>query len=90
MFRHYRVVFREFVFITWPSYISISIAAVGNTITCRSVIIYKLIVIVLLLVILRKKLTAMFCRIFYVLCGGNVVCFRLEVKECCTVMLIRA
>ena len=32
MFRHYRVIFRQFVFITSPSYISISIAAVGNTI----------------------------------------------------------
>ena len=32
MFRHYRVIFRELVFITSPSYISISIAAVGNTI----------------------------------------------------------
>ena len=32
MFRHYRVIFRQLVFITSPSYISISIAAVGNTI----------------------------------------------------------
>ena len=32
MFRHYRVIFRELVFITSPSYISISIADVGNTI----------------------------------------------------------
>ena len=32
MFRHYRVIFRELVFITSPSYISISIAAVGNAI----------------------------------------------------------
>ena len=32
MFRHYRVIFRQFVFITSPSYMSISIAAVGNTI----------------------------------------------------------
>ena len=32
MFRHYRVTFRQLVFITSPSYISISIAAVGNTI----------------------------------------------------------
>ena len=32
MFRHYRVIFRELVFITSPSYISTSIAAVGNTI----------------------------------------------------------
>ena len=31
MFRHYRVVFRQLVFITSPSYVSISIAAVGNT-----------------------------------------------------------
>ena len=28
MFRHYRVIFRELVFITSPSFISISIAAV--------------------------------------------------------------
>ena len=32
MFRHYRVIFRELVFITSPSYVNISIAAVGNTI----------------------------------------------------------
>ena len=32
MFRHYRVIFRQLVFITSPSYTSISIAAVGNTI----------------------------------------------------------
>ena len=32
MFRHYRVIFRELVFITSPCYVSISIAAVGNTI----------------------------------------------------------
>ena len=32
MFRHYRVIFRQLVFIASPSYISISIAAVGNTI----------------------------------------------------------
>jgi hypothetical protein len=31
MFRQYRVLFRELVFITSSSYISISIAAVGNT-----------------------------------------------------------
>ena len=31
MFRHYRVIFRQLVFITSPSYISISVAAVGNT-----------------------------------------------------------
>jgi hypothetical protein len=30
MFRHYRVIFRELVFITPPSYISISTAAVGT------------------------------------------------------------
>ena len=32
MFRHCRVIFNELVFITSPSYISISIAAVGNTV----------------------------------------------------------
>jgi hypothetical protein len=32
LFRHYRVIFRELLFITSPSYIIISIAAVGNTI----------------------------------------------------------
>ena len=32
MFRHYRVIFRQLVFTTPPSYISISVAAVGNTI----------------------------------------------------------
>ena len=32
MFQHYRVIFRQLVFITSQSYISISIAAVGNTI----------------------------------------------------------
>ena len=32
MFRHYRVIFRQLVFITSPSYISISVAAVGNTV----------------------------------------------------------
>ena len=32
MFRHYRVIFRQLVSITAPSYISIWIAAVGNTI----------------------------------------------------------
>ena len=32
MFRHYHVILRELVFITSPSYLSISIAAVGNTI----------------------------------------------------------
>ena len=32
MFRHYRVIFRQLVFITSPGYISISIAAVGNKI----------------------------------------------------------
>ena len=31
MFRHYRVIFRELEFITSPSYVSMSIAAVGNT-----------------------------------------------------------
>jgi hypothetical protein len=31
MFRHYPVIFRQLVFITLQSYISISIAAVGNT-----------------------------------------------------------
>ena len=32
MFRYYRVIFRQLVFITSPSYISVSIAAAGNTI----------------------------------------------------------
>ena len=32
MFRHYFVIFKELVSITSPSYIGISIAAVGNTI----------------------------------------------------------
>ena len=32
MYRQYRVIFRELVFITSPSYISISIAAVGSKI----------------------------------------------------------
>ena len=32
MFRHYRVIFRELVFITSQSYLSVSIAAVGKTI----------------------------------------------------------
>ena len=32
MFGYYRVIFRQLVFITSPSYISISAAAVGNTI----------------------------------------------------------
>ena len=32
MFRHYRVIFRQLVFITSPTYTSTSIAAVGNTI----------------------------------------------------------
>jgi hypothetical protein len=32
MFQHYRVIFRELVFITSQSYTIISIAAVGNTI----------------------------------------------------------
>ena len=32
MFRHYRVIFRQLVFLTSPNYIRISIAAVGNTI----------------------------------------------------------
>ena len=51
MFRHYRVIFRELVFIISPSHISISIVAVMNTSsledehdsveTCSSVIIYK-------------------------------------------------
>ena len=31
IFRHYRVIFRQLVFINSQSYISISIAAVGNT-----------------------------------------------------------
>jgi len=31
MFRHYRVILREFVMNTMPSYTSISNAAVGNT-----------------------------------------------------------
>ena len=31
MFWHYHVIFRELVFITSPSYISISIAAVGKS-----------------------------------------------------------
>ena len=31
MFRHYRVIFSELVFITSPSYVSISIAALGKT-----------------------------------------------------------
>ena len=46
MFRHYRAIFRELVFITSP--------------TCRSVVIYKLIAIVLLLVILQNKKNAIF------------------------------
>ena len=33
MFRQYLVIFRELVFITSPSYVSISIAAVGDTVT---------------------------------------------------------
>ena len=32
IFRHYRVTFRELVFIASPSYISITIAAIGSTI----------------------------------------------------------
>ena len=36
MFRHYPVLFRELVFITSPSYINISVAAVGNTIVLPS------------------------------------------------------
>ena len=65
MFRHYRVILMELVFITSPSYISISVADVGNgnTIpgwhgsveTCRSVVICKLIVIVFLLVLLQNN-----------------------------------
>ena len=35
MFRHYRVIFRELVFITSPSHVSISIAAVSNTISIK-------------------------------------------------------
>ena len=35
MFRHYYVIFRELLFITSPSYISISIAAVGTYVTWR-------------------------------------------------------
>ena len=31
MFQHYRVIFRQLVFINSPSYISISIAAVGQS-----------------------------------------------------------
>ena len=37
MFRHYRVIFRQLVFITSPSYISISIAAVGNTVQANKI-----------------------------------------------------
>ena len=35
MFRHYRIIFRELVFITSQSYISIPIAAVGITNSCN-------------------------------------------------------
>ena len=46
MFRHYRVIFRQLVFITSPSYIRISIAPVGNQFKLISFIqvqlIYKL------------------------------------------------
>jgi hypothetical protein len=50
MFRHYRVILRELAFITSPSYISISIAAVVKTIylltylltTCSRVLLEKL------------------------------------------------
>jgi hypothetical protein len=48
MFRHYRVIFREPAFITLPSYIS-------SVETCRSLLIYKFIVIVLLLVDLQNS-----------------------------------
>ena len=37
MFRHYRVIFRDLVFGILPSYISISIAAVGNTISIDAI-----------------------------------------------------
>jgi hypothetical protein len=37
MFPHYRVIFRELVFITSPNYIRISIVAVGNTIKINKI-----------------------------------------------------
>jgi hypothetical protein len=37
MFRHYRVIFRELLINTLPSYISISNAAVGNNINNQDV-----------------------------------------------------
>ena len=57
MFRHYRVIFRELAFITSPSYIIISIAAVGNTVKLGSSYsrlnkIFKTLVLLLLLLLL--------------------------------------
>ena len=54
MIRHYHIIFRELVFITSPSYISISIAAVGNTIKIKVIYLTSYILVCLFVVYYRS------------------------------------